>query len=187
MMLDSFTSNWQDAIFTEYGTTSVQMMCAVNMFSCLFTATSLFQQSSFAYSIDFMMKVQVKLEKSNKKNLLLLNFNFKNTSFLALRVCYRLLVDLNLFSQRTTIHILHNIKIWTSNFCNHNDHKTGKFYKIILHLKMILFGMLMFVYFSFSGNRNNLIMHNLPPLYNCLRCARNYSRIRRCVPANLLQ
>ncbi|XP_046419812.1 adenosine 3'-phospho 5'-phosphosulfate transporter 1 [Neodiprion virginianus] len=56
MMLDSFTSNWQNALFTEYSVTSVQMMCGVNMFSCLLTAMSLFQQSSFANSLAFMVK-----------------------------------------------------------------------------------------------------------------------------------
>ncbi|XP_033328240.1 adenosine 3'-phospho 5'-phosphosulfate transporter 1 [Megalopta genalis] len=56
LILDSFTSTWQDALFTEYGATSVQMMCVVNMFSCLFTAMSLFQQSSFPLIFLFMAK-----------------------------------------------------------------------------------------------------------------------------------
>lgn len=41
----------------EYGATSVQMMCIVNMFSCLLTAMSLFQQSSFPLIVSFMTKV----------------------------------------------------------------------------------------------------------------------------------
>ncbi|XP_043277927.1 adenosine 3'-phospho 5'-phosphosulfate transporter 1 [Venturia canescens] len=56
MVLDSFTSNWQNALFVEYGVTSIQMMCAVNMFSCMLTAMSLFQQSSFVQTLDFVMK-----------------------------------------------------------------------------------------------------------------------------------
>ncbi|XP_015585237.1 adenosine 3'-phospho 5'-phosphosulfate transporter 1 [Cephus cinctus] len=56
MVLDSFTSNYQNALFKEYGVTSVQMMCAVNMFSCLLTAMSLFQQSSFVLTIIFMTR-----------------------------------------------------------------------------------------------------------------------------------
>ncbi|XP_066587155.1 adenosine 3'-phospho 5'-phosphosulfate transporter 1 isoform X2 [Prorops nasuta] len=56
LLLDSFTSTWQNALFTEYGTTSVQMACAVNMFSCLLTAMSLFQQSSFPFILSFMTK-----------------------------------------------------------------------------------------------------------------------------------
>ncbi|XP_034943959.1 adenosine 3'-phospho 5'-phosphosulfate transporter 1 [Chelonus insularis] len=56
MISDSFTSNWQNALFTEYGVTSIQMMCAVNMFSCLLTATSLSQQSGFTHSLYFIMK-----------------------------------------------------------------------------------------------------------------------------------
>lgn len=58
-MLDSFTSNWQNALFNEYSITSVQMMCGVNMFSCLLTAMSLFQQSSFTTSLTFMVKVPI--------------------------------------------------------------------------------------------------------------------------------
>ncbi|XP_001599843.1 adenosine 3'-phospho 5'-phosphosulfate transporter 1 [Nasonia vitripennis] len=54
MMLDSFTSNWQNALFNAYHVSSIQMMCAVNLFSCLLTATSLFQQSSLMYSLMFM-------------------------------------------------------------------------------------------------------------------------------------
>ncbi|EFN88690.1 Adenosine 3'-phospho 5'-phosphosulfate transporter 1 [Harpegnathos saltator] len=55
LVLDSFTSTWQNALFVEYGATSVQMMCAVNMFSCLLTAMSLFQQSSFPQIFSFML------------------------------------------------------------------------------------------------------------------------------------
>lgn len=57
LVLDSFTSTWQNALFVEYGATSVQMMCAVNMFSCLLTAMSLFQQSSFPLILSFMTTV----------------------------------------------------------------------------------------------------------------------------------
>lgn len=57
LLLDSFTSTWQSALFDEYGVTSVQMMCVVNMFSCLLTAMSLFQQSSFPLIFSFMTKV----------------------------------------------------------------------------------------------------------------------------------
>lgn len=56
LILDSFTSTWQNALFVEYGTSSIQMMCAVNMFSCLLTATSLIQQSSFPFIYFFMKK-----------------------------------------------------------------------------------------------------------------------------------
>ncbi|XP_043792579.1 adenosine 3'-phospho 5'-phosphosulfate transporter 1-like [Apis laboriosa] len=56
LLLDSFTSTWQSALFVEYGATSVQMMCIVNMFSCLLTAMSLFQQSSFPLIFSFMTK-----------------------------------------------------------------------------------------------------------------------------------
>lgn len=57
MVLDSFTSNWQEAVSKEYGPTSIQMMCGVNLFSCLLTATSLLQQSGFTHSLYFLIKV----------------------------------------------------------------------------------------------------------------------------------
>lgn len=57
IVFDSFTSNWQSALFKTYGMSSVQMMCAVNLFSCLFTASSLLQQGGFIASIHFMFKV----------------------------------------------------------------------------------------------------------------------------------
>lgn len=38
---DSFTSNWQEALFKEYSVTPLQMMRQVNMFSVLFAATGL--------------------------------------------------------------------------------------------------------------------------------------------------
>lgn len=53
---DSFTSNWQSALFKQYHMTSVQMMCGVNFFSCIFTSISLFQQGGFMRSFLFLMK-----------------------------------------------------------------------------------------------------------------------------------
>lgn len=71
LLLDSFTSNWQNMLFVEYGVTSIQMMCAVNMFSCLLTSMSLFQQSSFQHAFEFMIKVsQFDLSISRFYNLL---------------------------------------------------------------------------------------------------------------------
>lgn len=57
MLFDSFTSNWQGELFSLYGMSSVQMMCGVNLFSCLFTAVSLAQQGGFIHSINFMAQV----------------------------------------------------------------------------------------------------------------------------------
>lgn len=54
MLFDSFTSNWQGELFSHYNMSSVQMMCGVNMFSCLFTAVSLAQQGGFIHSLNFM-------------------------------------------------------------------------------------------------------------------------------------
>uniref|UniRef100_A0A1B6CK33 Adenosine 3'-phospho 5'-phosphosulfate transporter 1 n=2 Tax=Clastoptera arizonana TaxID=38151 RepID=A0A1B6CK33_9HEMI len=54
MVFDSFTSNWQGALFSKHGMSSVQMMCGVNLFSCLLTSTSLTQQGGFIHSLQFM-------------------------------------------------------------------------------------------------------------------------------------
>lgn len=51
---DSFTANWQSSLFVQYKMKPIQMMCGVNLFSCIFTAVSLFQQDAFAKSLSFM-------------------------------------------------------------------------------------------------------------------------------------
>lgn len=56
MVSDSFTSNWQGELFKTYSMTSMQMMFGVNMFSCLFTASSLFVQSGFMDSVQFALQ-----------------------------------------------------------------------------------------------------------------------------------
>ncbi|KAF6204860.1 hypothetical protein GE061_019023 [Apolygus lucorum] len=55
LVFDSFTSNWQNALFKQYKVSPVQMMCGVNLFSFLFTAVSLFQQGAFSVSLNFMV------------------------------------------------------------------------------------------------------------------------------------
>lgn len=67
MLFDSFTSNWQGELFSVYGMSSVQMMCGVNLFSCLFTAVSLAQQGGFIHSINFMAQVTLYLQFSNEQ------------------------------------------------------------------------------------------------------------------------
>ena len=54
MASDSFTANWQNELFTTYKMSSVQMMCGVNLFSCLLTSASLLQQGTFYKSLIFM-------------------------------------------------------------------------------------------------------------------------------------
>lgn len=54
MAFDSFTSNWQGELFTEYKMSSIQMMAGVNLFSCLLTSVSLLQQGVFYTSLIFM-------------------------------------------------------------------------------------------------------------------------------------
>ena len=54
LCLDSFTSNWQSELFKTYKMSKAQMMCGVNLFSCLFTSVSLMQQGAFFESLVFM-------------------------------------------------------------------------------------------------------------------------------------
>ncbi|KAL3267810.1 hypothetical protein HHI36_006942 [Cryptolaemus montrouzieri] len=53
---DSFTSNWQSALFKKYSISPIQMMCFVNLFSFILTGTSLVQQTSFYSSLSFLLK-----------------------------------------------------------------------------------------------------------------------------------
>lgn len=55
-MFDSFTSNWQGSLFKQYSMSPVQMMCAVNFYSCIFTVVSLLQQGAFVKSFSFMLR-----------------------------------------------------------------------------------------------------------------------------------
>ncbi|XP_045616215.1 adenosine 3'-phospho 5'-phosphosulfate transporter 1 [Procambarus clarkii] len=55
MSFDAFTSNWQGELFSQHKMSSVQMMCGVNLFSCLFTTAALVQQGSFSVSLNFML------------------------------------------------------------------------------------------------------------------------------------
>uniref|UniRef100_A0A8C3GN16 Adenosine 3'-phospho 5'-phosphosulfate transporter 1 n=1 Tax=Cairina moschata TaxID=8855 RepID=A0A8C3GN16_CAIMO len=55
IVFDSFTSNWQDALFT-YKMSPVQMMFGVNVFSCLFTVGSLLEQGALLESLRFMAR-----------------------------------------------------------------------------------------------------------------------------------
>lgn len=56
MLFDSFTSNWQGALFTTYKMSSIQMMAGVNLFSCLLTSVSLIEQGGFSSSAAFMLR-----------------------------------------------------------------------------------------------------------------------------------
>ncbi|XP_029642462.1 adenosine 3'-phospho 5'-phosphosulfate transporter 1 isoform X2 [Octopus sinensis] len=56
MGFDSFTANWQGALFTQYKMSSSQMMASVNLFSCLFTVVALIEQGGFVESVAFMTK-----------------------------------------------------------------------------------------------------------------------------------
>lgn len=53
LLFDSFTANWQGSLFKTYNVSSMQMICGVNLFSTLFTATSLALQGGFISSVEF--------------------------------------------------------------------------------------------------------------------------------------
>ncbi|XP_078452253.1 adenosine 3'-phospho 5'-phosphosulfate transporter 1 [Lampetra fluviatilis] len=55
ILFDSFTSNWQDALF-KYRMSSVQMMFGVNLFSCLLTTCSLLEQGALLEGLSFMSR-----------------------------------------------------------------------------------------------------------------------------------
>lgn len=57
MVFDSFTSNWQSALFQTYRVSSVRMMAGVNLFACLLTGISLIQQGTLAQSSRFIADV----------------------------------------------------------------------------------------------------------------------------------
>lgn len=56
MLFDSFTSNWQGELFTQYKMSSIQMMAGVNLFSCLLTTVSLIEQGGFIEASAFMFR-----------------------------------------------------------------------------------------------------------------------------------
>ena len=56
MLFDSFTSNWQNELFSIYKMSSIQMMAGVNLFSCLLTSVSLIEQGGFIESVSFMLR-----------------------------------------------------------------------------------------------------------------------------------
>lgn len=56
MMFDSFTSNWQAELYSQYSMSSIQMMFGVNLFSCIFTSWSLIEQGGFSEGLGFMSK-----------------------------------------------------------------------------------------------------------------------------------
>lgn len=55
LTFDSFTSNWQEKMSQQYQASSLQMMTFVNLFSILFTLTSLAQQSHLIPSLKLVM------------------------------------------------------------------------------------------------------------------------------------
>lgn len=56
VLFDSFTSNWQGELFTQYKMSSFQMMFGVNFFSILFCGVSLIEQGGFLESLSFMVR-----------------------------------------------------------------------------------------------------------------------------------
>lgn len=55
LTFDSFTSNWQERVSRDYNVSSLQMMAFVNLFSIVFTLTSLAQQRSLIPSLELTL------------------------------------------------------------------------------------------------------------------------------------
>lgn len=79
MTFDSFTSNWQSDLFRTYKMSSIQMMCGVNLFSSLFTATSLSIQGGFMESISFASTVSSNSSWLNHSKAILFFFSIRNS------------------------------------------------------------------------------------------------------------
>ncbi len=54
LISDSFTSNWQDNLLKSYKMSSLSLMFISNLYSCMFTFTSLVKQNQFNESLQFM-------------------------------------------------------------------------------------------------------------------------------------
>uniref|UniRef100_A0A5S6QZ58 Adenosine 3'-phospho 5'-phosphosulfate transporter 1 n=1 Tax=Trichuris muris TaxID=70415 RepID=A0A5S6QZ58_TRIMR len=54
LTLDSFTSNWQNALFNKYHISSIQMMAGVNYFSCLLSLFALLSQGQLTSALAFI-------------------------------------------------------------------------------------------------------------------------------------
>ena len=55
-MFDAFNNTYQNKLFSVHKMSSVQMMCGVNFFSVILTATSQLQQDALLTSLAFMLQ-----------------------------------------------------------------------------------------------------------------------------------
>ncbi len=53
LLFDAFTSNWQGKLFKTYKMSSIQCMAGVNLFSVMFTGTTLLEQGGFIEGMAF--------------------------------------------------------------------------------------------------------------------------------------
>ena len=115
----------------EHKPSSIQMMCGVNLMSCLFTSASLVQQGGFFYSLSFASRV-FKFKVAYLKL-------FKLTCQINTAPCFYhgLSANCHQFGFGTTFHFCYNIKIWTCCVYNYYDCSTG--------IKKLL----LFIYFLF--------------------------------------
>ena len=56
LAFDAFTPNWQGELFKRYKMSSIQMMVGVNLFSVIFTSTTLIEQGGYTESLAFMLR-----------------------------------------------------------------------------------------------------------------------------------
>lgn len=127
MTMDSFTSNWQSKLFSSYNMSSVQMMCGVNLFSCLFTAVSLLSQGTLFKSFVFMTKVRtIWLFVTTYSSRMDLWISFDPFFVLVSIICHGLLFPIYLLCQWPTVHFLYNFQLWTGRICDHYNSQTSK-------------------------------------------------------------
>lgn len=56
LLFDAFSPNWQGELFSKYKMSSIQMMVGVNLFSVIFTSTTLIEQGGYSESLAFMAR-----------------------------------------------------------------------------------------------------------------------------------
>ena len=56
LTFDAFNNTYQNKLFSAHKMSSVQMMCGVNFFSVILTATSQLQQDAILTSLAFMLQ-----------------------------------------------------------------------------------------------------------------------------------
>jgi hypothetical protein len=130
LVFDSFTSNWQAELFNTYGMNSVQMMCGVNLMSCVLTSVSLLQQGGFFHSVAFMYDVRGRMDSSlDREQSERVNGSWScEFSVPSFRVTLPRAV--NLLCDWAVVYLLHDLAIRTRYLRDHHDRAAGLFLEL---------------------------------------------------------